>query len=76
MANEEPKDMDVEVDQSTEGLLVIHAWRWGGYMDNPVAIGGDKDLLIKEVCAQRTRVRELEDQIQDASEEARFNDRG
>ena len=58
-----PKPLDVVVDNSTEGLLVIHEWRWGGYMDNPVAIGSDRDLLIKEVCAQRRRVRELEEQL-------------
>ena len=62
-AAEEPKDMDVEVDNDTDGLLVIHAWRWGGYMENPVTVGSDKDLLIKEVCAQRRRIRELEAQL-------------
>ena len=62
-ALDEPKPMDVVVDPSTDGLKVIHGWRWKRMMGDTVAIGGDKDLLIKEVCAQRARVRELEAEL-------------
>ena len=51
--------MDLPVDPSTDGLMVIHDWRWKGLMDDSVAVGSNTDLLIKEVCAQRALVHEL-----------------